>query len=98
MPCVSWAEVLPTTTTAASNAMPRANPANRAAWCNLFSLRYLVRAAAVLTWEAVVSTNPKEKRSAPSYLNTSWVQHIEVLHITQDEIASGAEHVGRELR
>jgi hypothetical protein len=73
--------------------MPRANPANRAAWCNLFSLRYLVAAAAVLTSEAVVSGDPKEKRSASSYLNISWVQHIDVLHITQDEIASGAEHV-----
>jgi hypothetical protein len=36
-----------------------------------------------------VSVDPKAKRSAPSYLNISWVQHIDVLHITQDEIVSG---------
>src|SRR5215208_48339 len=89
MPCASLAKALPPTTTAANNAMPRANPANRAAWCTIFSLRYLVAATAVLTSEAVVSVEIKAKRSAPSYLNISWVQHIDVLHITQDEIASG---------
>jgi hypothetical protein len=36
-----------------------------------------------------VSVDPKAKRSTPSYLNISWVQHIEVLHITQDESVSG---------
>ena len=36
-----------------------------------------------------MSVDPKAKRSAPSYPNISWVQHIEVLHVTQDEIASG---------
>ena len=36
-----------------------------------------------------MSVDTKAKRSAPSYLNISWVQHIDVLHITQDEIASG---------
>jgi hypothetical protein len=43
----------------------------------------------VLTSQAVVSVDPEAKRSAPYYLNISWVQHIEVLHITQDEIVSG---------
>jgi nucleotide-binding universal stress UspA family protein len=37
----------------------------------------------------VVSVDPKARRSTPSYLNISWVQHIEVLHITQDESVSG---------
>jgi hypothetical protein len=46
-----------------------------------------------------VSVEPKAKRSAPSYLNISWVQHIDVLTIAQDEIASGQrEHVRGELR
>jgi hypothetical protein len=81
--------VLPAPTTAANNAMPRANPANRVAWCTIFSLRHLVRAAAVLTSQAVVSVDPEAKRSASYNLNILWVQHIDVLHITQDEIVSG---------
>jgi len=43
-----------------------------------------------------VSVEPKAKRSASSYLNISWVQHIDVPHITQDESPPGREHVGRE--
>jgi hypothetical protein len=71
------------------NCSTRANPANRVAWCTIFSLRYLVAAAAVLTSQVVMSVDPEAKRSAPYYLNISWVQHIDVLHITQDEIVSG---------
>ena len=36
-----------------------------------------------------MSVDPKAKLSAFSHLNISWVQHIDVLHITQVEIASG---------
>jgi hypothetical protein len=43
----------------------------------------------VLTSQAVVSVDPEAKRSASYNLNILWVQHIDVLHITQDEIVSG---------
>jgi hypothetical protein len=46
-----------------------------------------------------VSVEPKVKRTASSHLNISWVQHIDILPIAQDEIVSGQrEHVRGELR
>ena len=39
----------------------------------------------------MASVEPKAKPTASTHLNIEWVQHIDVLHITQDEIASGAK-------
>jgi hypothetical protein len=38
-----------------------------------------------------VSVEPKAKRSACSYLNISWVQHIDILPTAQVGIVPGAE-------
>jgi hypothetical protein len=98
MPCASsCAKAPPPTTRAANNVMPKAKQADRVAWCTVFSLRYLLQAAAVLTWEAVVSTEPKAKRSASSYPNISWVQHIGILPTAQDASSRGGGPVGHEL-
>src|SRR5918997_3560205 len=97
-PASSFAKALPPTTRAANNVMPKAKQADRVAWCTVFPLRYLLQAAAVLTWEAVLSIEPKAKRSASSYLNISWVQHIDILLTAQDVSSRGGGYVGRERR
>src|SRR5919112_2038757 len=70
VPCVPWAKALPSTTTAANKAMPRTKPANRAVWCTVFPLRYLVPAAAVL------SGGHGERRSKSQALSFHLTQHF----------------------
>src|SRR4028118_664364 len=84
----SCAATLPAKASNANNAMPSATPASRAAWYTVFPLRYLVRAAAVLTWAAMVSVEPRIKLSASFYLDISWVEHIDILDIAQDGLVS----------
>src|SRR5215217_7023317 len=98
MPCASWAKALPPTTTAANNAMPRAKPANRAEWCTVFPPSVSGSSCGCVKWEAVVSVDPKAKRSASSYLNILWVQHIDILPTAQDGLVWGGDHIGGELR
>jgi hypothetical protein len=73
MVSASCAATLPAKVSNANNAVPRADPASRAAWYTVFPLQYLIRAAAVLTWEAVVSVEPRIKLLASFYLNISWI-------------------------
>jgi hypothetical protein len=39
----------------------------------------------------MVGVDPKAKRLASSYLNISWVQHIDILPTAQEGLVQGAE-------